>query len=264
MYDAISFSETIKSFTVKADSIIFATGWEPYEASGIEHLNYSKFPDVITNVEMERLAALNVPGKGRIKRPSDNSTPENIVFVQCAGSRDEKHLPYCSAVCCSVSLKQALNLREKLPDAKIKIYYIDLRVSGRNEDLLTKVKNDQNIKLVKGKVSGINEDVTTKKLMIEVEDILSGRKLKEAADLIVLATGMKPSTTDLEQLKSNEFGFLSELEQENGIYIAACAKKPMDVSSSIKDACGMALKAIQTTTADNCKQLTNTNKYQSE
>lgn len=244
-YDAINFSIEAKSFTVNADTIVIATGWQPYDASKLENLNFGQFPNIITNVQMERLAAVNGPGKGKILRPSDNIMPKTFAFVQCAGSRDEKHLAYCSAVCCSASLKQALNIREQIPESKIKIFYIDLRVSGRNEDMLTKVNGDKNIELIKGKVSRISEDPLTRELMIEAEDIMSGKKSKEKAELIILATGMQASASNLNIVKYNEYGFINEDGQEDGIFSASCTKKPMDVSSSIKDACGMVLKAIQ-------------------
>ena len=103
-------------------------------------MHYSDFKNVITNVEFERLIASNGPGKEKLARPSDNKEPKEVVFVQCAGSRDENYLPYCSAVCCSASLKHALSIQEKYPDSRIKIFYIDLRVAGRNEDFLSKVE----------------------------------------------------------------------------------------------------------------------------
>jgi quinone-modifying oxidoreductase subunit QmoA len=81
-----------------------------------------------------------VRGNGKLERPSDRKQAKEIAFVQCAGSRDENHLEYCSAVCCSASLKHALNVVEKNPEAKVRIFYIDLRVTGRNEDFLIKVQ----------------------------------------------------------------------------------------------------------------------------
>ncbi len=256
-YNAIDFSVTEKSFTEDFDSIVVATGWEPYDASKIENLNYGKYPNIVTNVQMERLAAINGPGRGEISRLSDNITPKTFAFVQCAGSRDENHLPYCSAVCCGASLKQALNIREQIPDSRIKIFYIDLRVTGRNEDILTKAKADHNIELIKGKVSRIIENSQTKELIIEAEDIMSGKKFKEAAEMVILATGMQASKTKINNLNYNEYGFLSGDNQVDGVYAVACAKKPLDVSSSIKDATGMALKAIQQLNNSTIQQLNN-------
>jgi len=244
-YDAIDFKAEATSFTQVFDSIVVATGWEPYDASKIENLNYGNYPNIVTNVQMERLAANNGPGNGEIIRPSDDKEPRTFAFVQCTGSRDENHLPYCSAVCCGASLKQALNIREQIPDSKIKIFYIDLRVTGRNEDVLTRVKADKNIELIKGKVGRITQDEQTQELLIEAEDIMSGRKFKVAAELVILATGMQATQNKINNLNYNEYGFLNDKEQQGGIYACGCAKKPIDVSSSIKDATGATLKAIQ-------------------
>ncbi|MCF8380263.1 MAG: FAD-dependent oxidoreductase [Bacteroidales bacterium] len=241
-YNAIDFSLKENQFTIDADSIIIATGWRNYDASLIENLHYDDFQNVVTNVEFERMLAPGGPGKGKVERISDNKTPKEIAFVQCAGSRDEKHLSYCSAVCCSASLKHALNMQTLYPDSKIKIFYVDLRVSGRNEDFLNKVKNNKNIELIKGKVAAIFEEENGD-LLVEAEDILLGKKSKYKADLVVLATGIVPASPQF-TLNKNESGFILDTQIE-GIHPIACSKKPMDVSASVKDATAAALKAIQ-------------------
>ncbi len=243
-YDAVNLNAEEEQFEINVHSVVFATGWKPYDASKLETLGYDKYPNIITNVIMERTAAKNGPYSGEIKRPSDNKIPKTVAFVQCAGSRDENHLPYCSAVCCSASLKQALYINELYPETKIKIFYIDLRISGRNEDFLQKVQKRENIEMIKGKVAMINELSETNNLILEAEDIMSGRKVKEEVEMAVLATGIVPINPSISQLSIDEFGFLENI-QEDGIYAAGCSKKPLDVSSSLKDATGMALKAIQ-------------------
>ena len=242
-YNAINLQAESREFEVEAGSVIVAAGWKNYDASKIENLNYSNFPNVVTNVEFERLIAPGGAGNGSLVRPSDKNVPKEIVFVQCAGSRDENHLPYCSAVCCSASLKHALTVQQKYPDSKISIFYIDLRVTGRNEDFLNRVKANGNISLIKGKVGKIEKVEGTQNLLVEAEDILAGKKIKKEAELVVLATGIVPSAS-LFTMAINETGFLSA-DQAEGIYPAACCKKPMDVSSSVKDATAAAMKAIQ-------------------
>ena len=242
-YDAIDLFAKENVFFQEVSSVVFATGWKNYDAGLIKNLHYSDYKNVITNVEFERLIASNGPGKDKLIRPSDNKEPKEVVFVQCAGSRDENYLPYCSDVCCSASLKHALSIQEKYPDSRIKIFYIDLRVSGRNEDFLAKVEGNKNIELIKGKVAKIEEVGETKNLIVEAEDVLSGKKIKHEADLVVLATGIVPSDTAL-NLNKDQYGFLTEIQQE-GVHVVSCCKKPMDVSASVKDATAAALKAIQ-------------------
>ena len=129
-YDAVDFDMTPKTINLQAGSIIWATGWEPYDAKKMTNLRYGENANIITNMMMERMASPNGPTKGDIKRPSDGKAPESIAFVQCAGSRDENHLTYCSYICCMASLKQATYVRERYPDAKIYIFYIDMRAPG--------------------------------------------------------------------------------------------------------------------------------------
>ena len=241
-YNAIDLSAKTFETELEISNIVVATGWENYNAQKIEYLKYGEYPNVVTNVEFERLIAANGPGKGTLKRPADGKTPNDIVFVQCAGSRDENHLPYCSAVCCTASLKHALTIQEKYPKSKIKIFYIDLRVSGRNEDFLDRVVQNKNIELIKGKVAKISR-TDDENLNIEAEDILSGKKVSYETQMVILATGMVPGKTDFET-DTLPTGFIVE-NTEEGIFGVSCCKKPMDVSSSVKEATGAALKAIQ-------------------
>jgi len=243
-YRAIDFSRQDQRFEVKVHSVVLATGWTPYDATKIENLRYGSYRNVITNVQMERLLAANGPHQGLILRPSDAKAPESIAFVQCAGSRDDNHLPYCSTVCCLASMKHALEYRERNPQGKAFIFYIDLRAMGRNEDVLSRVKADENIVLIKGKVARIDEEPCGS-LVVEAEDILSGLKRKEKVGMVVLATGMTPNLPALDKVVVDEFGFFNAEAVEEGIFAAGCDKAPLDVSSALKDATGMALKAIQ-------------------
>jgi len=241
-YTAIDLSRNEETIDLEVSSIIIGTGWKNYDASKIENLNYSTSKNIITNVEFERLIASNGVGENKLLRLSDNAEPQKIAFVQCAGSRDENHLSYCSAVCCSASLKHALTIQELYPNTEVKIFYIDMRVSGRNEDFLVKVQDNKNIELIKGKVGKISE-LDNNNLLLEAEDILSGMKIKYEAEMAVLATGIIPSNINLDMnLDQNQF--IADL-QKGGIIPVACSRKPMDVSSSVKDATAAALKAMQ-------------------
>ena len=246
-YNAIDLNEEVKTVDLKVGAIIWATGWKPYDATKMDKLGFGKYPNVITNVMMERLAAVNGPTKGKILRPSDHKEPKSIAFVQCAGSRDENHLPYCSAICCLASMKQANYVKELYPDTKIYIFYIDLRAFGRFEDFYNRIKENENVSFIKGKVANITE-TKDKTLIVEAEDALAAKKIKQEVEMVVLATGMMPVTTEekvpAEGIVYDEFNFLPDLEN-GGIYAAGCSKRPMDVASCVQDATGAALKAIQ-------------------
>ncbi|RJP70092.1 MAG: CoB--CoM heterodisulfide reductase iron-sulfur subunit A family protein [Candidatus Abyssobacteria bacterium SURF_17] len=233
----------------KVGAVIIATGWRPYDVTKLENLGAGKLANVITNVMMERLASRNGPTEGKLLRPSDGKEVANVAFVQCAGSRDENHLPYCSAVCCMGSLKQARYVREKVADAKVTIFYIDIRTIGRFEKFYYDLLEDQNVRFVKGKVAKITEDPATKNPIVEVEEVLPGDKKREQFDMVVLATGVVPATADSPvpgvSLVYDNDGFLVDQPNGAGIFGAGCVKRPLDVSRSVKDATAAVMKAIQ-------------------
>ena len=248
-YEAVDFDMEPKTINLQAGSIIWATGWDPYDANKLTNLKYGTNDNVITNMMMERMASPNGPTNGDIKRPSDGQAPESVAFVQCAGSRDENHLSYCSYICCMASLKQATYVRERYPEAKIYIFYIDMRAPGlRYEKFYQKIKEDENIIFVKGKVADIN-DASDGKVTVVAENAVTGEKIHQTVDMAVLATGMEPSTADVKlpaDLKYSEEGFIINDFQKGGMFAAGCANKPLDVVTSNQNATGMALKAIQT------------------
>ena len=245
-YNAIDLEMKEEIIKVKVGAIVIATGWEPYDAAKIDNLGFGRCRNVITNVMMERLASPSGPTKGKIVRPSDGKEVKNIIFAQCAGSRDENHLPYCSGVCCLVSLKQATYVRELYPDAKATIFYIDIRALGKDEDFYTKVAADENVSLIRGKVAEVEEDPATFDVVVEVEDTMKGDKIRAKADMVVLATGMVPQSPGSNiAITYDEFGFITSDPLKRGIYGAGCVKKPTGVAQSVQDATGAALKAIQ-------------------
>lgn len=246
---SIDFDMQAERIKVTVGSIVIATGWQPYDAAKIDNLGFGRYANVVTNVMMERLAAENGPTGGKILRPSDNAGPQNVAFIQCAGSRDENYLPYCSAVCCMGSLKQTRYLREQYPETSITVFYIDIRTLGRLEKFYYDMLGDEYVTFVKGKVAKIEEDTATKNLQLVVEDTLSGEKLHATFDLVVLATGIVPNTAvaklPIADLKYDQYGFILEEPDSQGILAAGCAKRPVDVSRSVRDATAAALKAIQ-------------------
>ncbi len=247
-YDAIELDMQPKTMNLKVGAVIWATGWKPYDASKIDNLGF-QYNNVITNMMMERLASTNGPTGGKLLRPSDNKEVSSIAFVQCAGSRDENHLPYCSYICCMASLKQATYVREQYPDAKIFVFYIDVRAPGqRYEKFYKNIKADENVFLIKGKVAEVSEssggDIT-----VVAENAVTGEKITETVDMAVLATGMVPSVAGTKLpggVKFDPDGFVVSDLTHGGMFATGCAAKPLDVISSNQHATGMALKAIQT------------------
>ncbi len=241
----------------RVGSIVLAAGWKPYDPTKLEHLSYGKFPDVITNVQMEEMAKA-----GKITCPSDGSEPSVVAFVQCAGSRDPEHLPYCSAVCCRVSLKQALYVKEQNPENKVFVLYKDIRTPEQHEEFYKKVQKD-GVVFVKTDTSKVAiGEGSERKLSLEAMDQLLGEPLMFEADLVVLATGMQPAVLDdpILNLEYRQGPAVPELKygfpdshfvcfpyetRRTGIYTAGCVRQPMTATRSTNDGTGAAMKAIQ-------------------
>lgn len=245
-YNAVDLDMQPQTFTLKVSSIIWSTGWDPYDANKITNLNYNSSNAIITNMMMERLAADNGPTKGKIVRPGDNKEPASFAFVQCAGSRDENHLQHCSYICCMATFKHISYIRAQYPEAKIYVFYIDLRTPGKYEHFREKFMADPNITFIKGKVA----DIVAERdggVTLTAENAVSGTKVHQKVDLCVLATGMEPALGDQGKalgVNMDGNGFVVS-DAAKGMVSAGCAKAAVDVYTSGQSSTAAALKAIQ-------------------
>jgi len=249
-YGAIDLDMQPQTVTAKVKGIVWATGWKPYDAAKIENLGFGRIKNVITNVMMERLAAENGPTGGKIVRPSDQKEVKTVGFVQCAGSRDENHLPYCSAICCMASMKEATYVRTQYPDSDVHMFYIDVRSPGRLEDFYVKMQGDEKFHFHRGKVAKITENPENGNVILEAENTLTGEITKTEVELAVLATGMVPNAIDSPppiDTVLDDFGFIVP-DAANGLVGAGVASRPYDVSATVQDATGAALKALNSGT----------------
>jgi len=212
----------------RVGAIIQATGWQPYDATKLGHLGYGTSPDVITNVQMEEMLA-----KGAITRPSDGKTPNRIAFIQCAGSRDQDHLAYCSGVCCRVTIKQALQIRELSQDIEAYVLYKDIRSPGQYEGFYQEAQEDTGIFFTKGDVTGVQNGGST--LKVEAEDTLLGQRIQLEVDMVVLATGMVPRSADSELIRQYVDAKAIVVKDDAGIQLDN-AKKDVEELSYLEDA----------------------------
>ncbi len=242
----VDLDQKAESVNLNVGAIIMATGWNPYDATKMDNLCFGKYDNIVTNMMVERMASASGPSEGKIVRPSDKEEPKTVGFVQCAGSRDENHLKYCSYICCMATLKQACYLREQSEDVEIYIFYIDIRSPGlKYENFYSKVKEDKKVHFIKGKVAEVKEGSSPGSVVLVAEDAIGGGKVEQEVDLAVLATGMQPTgvTTQIPGIEYNSDGFVVP---KDGIIPCGCAKRPIDVVSSAQSATAAALKAVQT------------------
>jgi len=248
-FSAIDLDMPAQTIELKAGAIIWATGWRPYDAAKIQPYGYDRIDNVITSVELERMADPMGPTGGKLLRPSDGKEAKNVAFIQCAGSRDKNHLAHCSRICCMASLKQTNYVTERFgDDADVSVYYIDIRAIDRFEDFYTRVRSNPKVKFIKSKVASITEDKATGNPVLNGVDTEGYHRYSNPHDLVVLAVGMEPSVPRdafPAKLVVNVEGFIEPNPANGGIFAAGCSSDALDVNRSVQHATAAALRAIQ-------------------
>jgi quinone-modifying oxidoreductase subunit QmoA len=249
-YNAIDLNMSEQNLTINVGAIIWATGWQPFDANKIQPYGYDRNPNVITSVELERMMDPFGPTGGKILRPSDQKEARSIAFIQCAGSRDRNYLKHCSRMCCTATLKQTTYLRERYADdGKATVYYIDIRAIDRFEDLYTKAKQDANVCFIKSKVANITQDKATGNPIVHGVNTEGYHRYSNPHDLVVLAIGMQPSVDFSRfnnlKIKTNEHGFIENDPSNGGMFGAGVATDALDVNRAVQSATASALRAIQ-------------------
>jgi heterodisulfide reductase subunit A len=253
--DAIDFDQGDRSMEKEVGAVVVATGFGLYPKEKIGEYGHGKYRDVIDGLEFERLLSVWERQGREIRRPSDGKVPREVVFIQCAGSRDPEHgMPYCSKVCCMYTAKHARMYKQAVPDGQAYVFYIDVRAGGKGyEEYVNESTKDEGTLYLRGKVARVFED--NGKIMVWGVDTLLGKKIEIAADLVVLATAMVPSegAKDLAmrlKISSDQYGFFSEIHPKmrpvesptSGVYLAGCAQAPRDIPETVAHASAAASK----------------------
>ncbi len=239
-------------------AIVIATGYDLYPGSKVSEYRYGIQNDVIDSLQFERILSVQGPTRGEMRRPSDGRPIKRIVFIQCVGSRDVNHLPYCSKVCCMYTAKHALLFKERVPDGEAYVFYIDVRASGKGfEEFVKRAQEEAGVQYIKGRVSRIYKDRVTGDVVVEGFDLLLNREIVIKADLVVLALGMVPAIDRglVEKLKIavDQYMFVSEVHPKlrpvetavPGVFVAGAAQGPKDIPESIAQSMAAAAKAAE-------------------
>jgi heterodisulfide reductase subunit A len=254
---AIDYEQGDAHLEEEVGAVIVATGYDLYPKEKIGEFGYGKYKDVIDGLAFERLLSATGPTGGEIRRPSDGRVPREIVFIQCAGSREtEEGVPYCSKICCMYTAKHAMLYKHRVPDGQAYVFYIDIRAGGKGyEEFVQRGIEEDKVLYLRGKVSKVFQEGD--KIMVWGADTLTGEKVEIAADLVVLAPAMLPNGGAKELAKklriaSDEYGFLKEAHPKLrpvesptlGFYLAGCAQAPCDIPEAISQASGAASKVL--------------------
>jgi heterodisulfide reductase subunit A len=243
--DKGKFNISTESTTIKgADALLIATGFDLFEAGRKEEYGYGIYPDVITSPELEDMFH-----KGKI-RTSLGQIPERIGIVHCVGSRDEKVGNFhCSKVCCVTAVKQAIEIKEILPDTEVICFYMDMRMFGPYyEELYRESQEKWGVQFIRGKVSETSENIDGR-LVIKAEDTLSGRPIKMNVDLLVLMLGMENAKSGLALREHLDLGvgvnrffsirdnhYANNLSDIEGLFYAGTCTAPMNITDTISHA----------------------------
>jgi len=240
---------------INIGTIIVATGFQPFDASKITEYGWGRYPNVLTTLEFERLFNAAGPTEGNLVRPSDMKPPQFVGFIQCVGSRDQRHHSYCSNFCCLETIKCALLIKEHHPDTEIQVFYMDIRAFGKGFEELYLRAREAGVRFIRGRPSEIQEDPQSKNLKIFVEDLIENRFITPEFELVVLSIGAAPplpESVPIPLARGSE-GFLMEAHPKlkpvdttsRGIFIAGGVESPKDIKESVTQASAAAMRAAQ-------------------
>jgi len=254
---AIDYEQEAAHFEERVGAIILATGYELYPLEKLGEYGGGQVPDVIDALAMERLLSSSGPTAGVMRRPSDGKEPREVVWIQCAGSRDpELAMPYCSKACCMYSAKQAMLYKHKVHDGQAYVFYIDIRSAGkRYEEFIQRAMEEDRVLYVRGKVSKVFRE--NGRVIVWGVDTLTGLPVEVAADLVVISPAMIPSegTRELAALlglEVDEFGWWTEAEGNlapletgrPGVFLAGAGVGPKDIPEAVSQGSGAAGKVL--------------------
>jgi len=241
-------------------AIIVATGIDYYDPREASEYGYTRYQNVVNSIELERLLSPSGPSGGKLHRFTDQKPPKRVSFIQCVGSRCiRRDIPYCSRICCMNAVKSALLIREMYPDTEVDIFYIDMRAFGKGfEQFYQRACQDKKIHFIKGKPSRIEEDTKSGDLIILSENIDTSKSERLRTQMVILSEAVVPASKSKElsevlKIKTDNRGFFLPQDRcgdplssnRDGIFLCGCATGPKDITDSIAEASGAAIRASQ-------------------
>jgi heterodisulfide reductase subunit A len=254
---AIYFDQKPEEIELEVGAIIIATGFDIYLPTDDQLYGYSRYDNVITALELERLILAAGPTRGKVVRASDGKKPHSVAFIQCVGSRDVNKYEWCSGFCCMYALKNAILLKEKYKDdVEVYLLYIDMRTHFKGYEEFYRRARELGVNFIRGKASQIIEDPETKNLTIRAEDMALGEPIELEAEMVVLCTAAIPKKGSDEvarifSISRGTDGFFLESHPKlkpidtavDGIFLAGACQAPKDIPYSVAQGSGAAGRA---------------------
>ena len=255
----IDFDMSEEELDFSVGTIIVATGMDVYDPTVLDEYGYTRYQNVLTSMELERLINAGGPTQGRVVRPADRKRPKSVAFIQCVGSRSQKRgHAYCSNICCMNTVKSTLMLKEHYPDIDIKVFYIDIRAFGKGFEDLFRRSRGEGVRYIRGIPGAIKEDAETGDLILTVEDTAANELQMHRAEMVVLATGVHPpedmkKLQEMLSLQKSQDGWYLEAHPKlqpvdsatRGIFFAGCAEGPKDIKETVTQASAAAARAMR-------------------
>lgn len=256
---AIDYTQKDAIITREYGAIVVATGFDTIPLDKYGEYAYNESKDVITSLELERIMNAAGPTKGHLERLSDGKAPKEIVFIQCVGSRcsDRRGKPYCSKICCMYTAKHAMLIRDKYPDTKVTVFYIDVRTPGKNfDEFYRRAVEDYGVNYIKGQVGKVAPQPDGS-LLVQGVDLLENKQILKKADMVVLATAIEPNK-DVRKIATmltasiDTNNFLTEAHPKlrpvesptAGVFLSGVCQGPKDIPETVAQAGAAAVKVI--------------------
>jgi len=254
--EAIDFGMEDKLVWEDVGSIVVATGFSHFDPSVMPEYGYGRFPNVVTAMEMERLANSAGPTTGNLMRPSDGKYPQRLAIINCVGSRDKRFNPWCSNFCCMYAIKNAVLLKQAHPEMDITIYYIDIRTPSKGYEEFYDRARELGVHFTQGRPSLITEDPETRNLYVHAEDVALGRVSEREYDMVMLNQAAVPqpdvdTTSSVLNISQSPGGWFMEYHPKlrpmdsptDGLFLAGACQGVKDIPASVAQGSAAAARA---------------------
>ncbi|MFC2012706.1 4Fe-4S binding protein [Chloroflexota bacterium] len=257
---AIDFKQQDQEVEIDVGAVIVATGYDAFDPSDISQYGYGRYDNVFSALQFERMCNASGPTEGKITL-KDGTEPKSVAIIHCVGSRDKNYHEYCSRVCCMYSLKYSHLIKEKIEDAEVYQFYIDMRCFGKGYEEFYERLSNEGVQFIRGKVAQVTDRATNEeeqgKMMVVAEDTLLSAMIRVPVDMVILSIAIEPradaeGVAHMFNISRSADGFFLERHPKldpvatttDGVFIVGCAQGPKDIPDTVAQASAAAARAL--------------------